>query len=316
MERLVRPAAGRAGLARGLVATTATGPLFVLAPPPRERVRTFALQLLACHVDKSVMDTAGSSSRAPGRTAQDRGKSAGAGRGATGKKTWGRWVALVGLGTILVYASSFLGSLLFYWSFQQVILAQDEDAGSRSMIWGTPTTTSECGTSTWKLRSGGDLTFRVPPGASGEVEKVGSVRRVEIDGVELMVRSFPRGFIGFLLRKEMSAVGRDTGDLDSDVEILDEVIRETPDSFDLGWSAEERQCYAARLLVKMLLFEAIPMKRSHLVTRRSPPGRAYLIEYETGESRVLTVDQSGSLLVRFGPEAPGSWCSEPGSWLR
>jgi hypothetical protein len=237
-------------------------------------------------------------------------------RAGVSRRAVGRAVAYVLGGGVAIYFSTWSGNVAFYWSFQRAVLAQGEDPGARDMLWRVPDLGETFRASSWPLHEEKELRFRVPPGEVGDVEEEGGAFRVPVGEGEFMVRGFPRGFIGALLRKELRTLGRREAEVGSDVEVFTAVVAATPEEYSFGWSAQERQDYAARLLVKMLLFEPITVRSTRWVRRDDPPAAAYLVEYTDGSRRVLSVDPEGSLVVLLGPDAPGEWGKDPGNWLR
>ena len=102
----------------------------------------------------------------------------------------------------------------------------------------------------------------------------------------------------------------------SDVEILAELVERTPDEYRFGWGSQKRFAYAARILLRMLLFEPLAVERAVFVRSEDSTACSYLVKYENGSTRILTAGPQGSLIVLFQADAPAGWAAEPGNWLR
>jgi hypothetical protein len=224
---------------------------------------------------------------------------------------------LLGGAAAVGLAAVFLPPLTFYFGFQRVILAQGEDPGARSMLWSLPDEEPpDAPAAGWTSESVEGLRLSRPPGRLIAVRREGDLRELELEDGAILVYEFPAGFIGALFRAEMQKIGGPPGASLPDPLLLGELARETPERYRFGLGGAERRRYAARLLTKMLLWEPREARRMSLCLRAAPLAAAVLVEYTSGEAKVIAADGSGTLVFLLPEGTPPAWKLSAGRWLR
>lgn len=225
-----------------------------------------------------------------------------------------RLLLLVVGGALAVYIATWFPSLLFFAFFQRQLLAEGEDPAKRSMLWGVPAEEAAQPAPDWQVLAIEGVNFRGPPGAVRSSKLDGELISVDLEAGKFKLQSYPKGFISSLFEERLENLGMVVGQL-SDPETLRDVVRETPENFQFGWSGRERKIYAARLLTKMLLLESKVIEKARLAWRQEPPAAALLAEHESGEARLIVADHEGVLVILLPGDVPPEWRS-PANWMR
>jgi hypothetical protein len=153
----------------------------------------------------------------------------------------------------------------------------------------------------------------VPPGRLIEVKAEGEVVRLRLEEGEIAISRYPVGFVSALFEERGRSVGMRPVDQVCDASVLEAVAKESLQEYRFGWSEDQRQPYAARLLSKMALWDLRPVKRFEMT--RGEGACAVLVEYESGEVRVFAAHPGGSMAAVIPAGVPAAWKATPASWL-
>ncbi len=220
-------------------------------------------------------------------------------------------------GAVAIFASTWVGPLAFYWSFERPflrrIVAVEGGAVSRRPVLLAETRAQE----TWECRAVGDLCVPVPPGALESFEVEGLQAAAKCEGAEIGYSVFPPGLIRQTYLAQLEAVGGhpDPERLPGDAALLRDIFETTPGLFRFGWDARARSEYAARLTAKMRLVRDWPTVRFEIYEQPESETAAALVEYATGEVTAIAVVRGGTLVVGISGDVPDSWKSSPARWI-
>jgi hypothetical protein len=219
-------------------------------------------------------------------------------------------------GAVSVYLATWAGAATFYIQFQRPLLAR-EGGPLHTVLWHEPqagqSAASEADDQAWASQIVEGNRVPLPPGRLVSAKNDGGAIRLRLEEGEVTISCYPAGFFVSLLREMSSNVGLKPGGASSDACVLEEVARETLGRYRFGWRESERQPYAARLLSKMSLWDLKPVKRFELARRDG--ACAVLVEYESGEARVVASSPGGALAAVIPADAPAAWKETPANWL-
>ena len=218
---------------------------------------------------------------------------------------------IVGLGAVAIYLATWLGPLAFHLQFQgRMVAAKKEVPGL--VVWTRPDEVPAVRTGGWTFKMEGSFLIPVPPGTPKFTKENEAVIATFEEGT-VTYRRFPKGFVGSLLRKEAEVLGAKIDETKSDITLLREILDETCENYDFGWSGARRSLYAARILSKMLIWEEKTLRHFQFATQTG--ALSVLAEYENGSASIMVVDDGGVLVVRVPEKAPASWKTSPANWL-
>lgn len=216
------------------------------------------------------------------------------------------------LGAVLIYLSTWVGPVAFYFYFQKKI---EDGKISDGVVWSSPQAVAMAATSGWSHRDHEGLRVPLPPGDLESFEAEGKLLIAKFAEGQVSYQRFPSGFISELYRSELERIGGELGPPVSDSALLRDIVTETPETYRFDWPAPERTRYAARVLCKMLLWVDRPVRRLAMTETRAPDRACVLAEYEDGSAKVLAVAGGGSLVVLLPKDAPAAWKESPGNWF-
>ncbi len=222
-----------------------------------------------------------------------------------------RIAVYVGLGVVVIYLGTWIGPLAFRSHFQGLMLAAREEVPGL-VIWTRPEEVPAVKAEGWTFRKEANFLIPVPPGAPEFTREDEAVVATFEEGT-ITYRHFPKGFVGSLLRKEAEVVGAQIDETASDISLLREILEETCENYELGWSGSRRSLYAARILSKMSLWEEKTLRQFQFASRKG--ALSVLAEYENGVTAIMVAEDDGVLVVRVPEDGPASWKTSAADWL-
>ncbi len=221
------------------------------------------------------------------------------------------WVLV---GATVVYFSSWIGPVAFYYRFQKPLQAGTYSCHD-GVIWSWPRAVATAASPGWDYQEHEGGILPIPPARfKGFKQKDWFVVGVCDEG-EILYRRFPPAFLRELFCSELEKVDGVCSELPDEVTLLADIVRVNPDSYSFGWSLEERAIYAAQLLSKMRLWDDRPVHRMEIAERSEPPGTSVLVEYADGTAKIVATTTTGTLVIMLPIEAPPSWKASPAFWL-
>ena len=217
----------------------------------------------------------------------------------------------LGLGVVAIYLATWLGPVAFHLNFQGKMLAAREEVPGL-VVWTRPEEVPAVNAEGWNVRKEGDFLIPVPPGTPEFTRENETVVATFEEGV-ITYRRFPAGFVGNLIQKEAETVGAKIDATKSDISSLRDLLEETCENYEFGWSGSRRSLYAARILSKMLLWEEKALQKFQFASRSG--ALSVLTEYENGAAAIIVAEDDGVLVVRIPEESPASWKTSAADWL-
>lgn len=221
------------------------------------------------------------------------------------------WLAA---GALLIYLATWLGPVSFYFYFQTQFPGPEE-LGRESIFWRQPRLVPAVPAPGWRVHDEPGARFPLPPGAPEEIVQQGNVFVVRFPEGTFRVQMLPSGMVASLLLDELRTLGTRGETRPSEVAALHDVLHETPRHFRFSWNERQRTRYAARLLVKMLLWEDRPLRRFELAELEEQGVAGALVEYKSGEVKVISTGPEGTVIVLLGTELPATWKASPALWM-
>jgi hypothetical protein len=221
------------------------------------------------------------------------------------------WVVVC---AVLLYFSSWIGPLAFYYRFQKP-LQEGRFGVPNGIVWSWPRAVALARTPAWDYRKHGRYLLPIPPGHFTGFRDEGFFTVAVCDEGEIRYRCFPPNFIRSLFRSELEKIGGEAMELPVDPILLAAIVRVNPNDYSFRWCAEERSLYTARILTKMRLFDDRPVRRMELAERPEPPGLSVLVDYEDATTKILTASADSTIIILLGPDTPGAWKASPAPWL-
>ena len=217
----------------------------------------------------------------------------------------------VGLGAVAIYLATWIGPISFHLHFQgRMVAAREEVPGL--VIWSRPEEVPAVRAEGWTFRKEGDFLIPVPPGTPEFTREDETVVATFEEGA-ITYRRFPKGFVGSLLQREAEVVGAKIDETASDISVLRELLEETCENYEFGWSKSRRSLYTARILSKMLLWEEKTLRQFQFASRKG--ALSILAEYENGAAAIMVAEDDGVLVIRVPREGPASWKISAADWL-
>ncbi len=223
-------------------------------------------------------------------------------------------------GAVAIYLATWVGAVAFHVTFQQPLLAL-ERGPNHGVLWLEPGASAATGAEKWATDQLEGMDIPVPPArvverkadkASLWLKLEGSDAGQDAKPVAVLIEQRPIGFLKSVEREKLEFLGFKCDETLTDASVLVHIARGTLQTYRFGWSEAERLRYAARLLVKMAIWDTGPIARFELAGDES--ACAVLVEKPGGESKVIRADSQGVMIATLPPGSPPAWLS-PASWL-
>jgi hypothetical protein len=235
--------------------------------------------------------------------------SSGVGRGSPSRqrpRALAAWISFVIVAIAVVVLA---GRLTFHWLFQVPL----ERRHPSSLIWRAPVEAAATSADWGSIEHEG-YRFPVPPGGVGRIDVRDGSILLFVETERVRFDRFEFGFVRDTLAKQAEQLGVSVNSLGTDGEVLAAVARTTPAEYRFMWGSQERFEYAARALVKLLLWDPRPVARFEL-GRGANEAVASLVAFRDGEVRISLATADGFWVVQLTAAVPPSWLVSPCDWL-